>query len=153
LAAGVPDETDPPRKHYGFKERSFKRDNVAGEGPAPTTGDLAKLATARTTPRPGAATGAQAGANSTDPNDVHAVLRENRANERAHGINEVEIRKVSSRRKREYWFVLITAELGFGTLVYLGWNQNPFFFVYGICGMVIVGLGVTWIMWHIMEKY
>lgn len=153
MAAGVPDETDPPRKHYGFRERTFKRDNVPAEAPMPTVGELAKLAANPPAARPTDKPAATAQGNPVDPNDVYAVLRSNRSVEKEHGVNEVEIRKVSSRRKREYWFVLITAEAAFGTLVYLGWNRNPFFFVYGICGMVIVGLGVTWIMWHIMERY
>ena len=46
LLPPVPDEPDPPRKVYSFKEREFKRDNapVSETPPAPTAKELAKLA-------------------------------------------------------------------------------------------------------------
>src|SRR4051812_33720642 len=134
------DEPDPPRKHYGFKEREFKRDNrlkSVSQPPMPTAADLAKIADtstpkARGASRPGGLSG---GENQTsghkapsaahqpyagDPNDVHAVLRQNREVEKEFGGDEIGIKKVSSRRRRDYWLVFLTSEIIFGGLVALG---------------------------------
>lgn len=147
------DAPETPRKSYGFKPREFIRDNPPPSSPAsstaPTAGDLARLAgpTARQTP---SAPGPKAG----DPNDVYAVLERNRAHERKQGLDDFEIRKTSSRRKRDYWLVFLSVEIFFGAIagagVVLG---NPFFFVGGIAAMVILGLAITWIMWQLMDRY
>src|SRR4051812_45454977 len=124
------DETDPPRKHYGFKEREFKRDNhrVSSATPMPTAKDLAKLADAspssvgKAFSPDRAATGVNQrsghGAPLTpnqsrqeDPNDVRSVLLRNREVEKKFGGDEIGIKKVSSRRKRDYWLVFLAAEI------------------------------------------
>ena len=147
----MPDESDPPRKNYGFKDREFKRDNRRSTSvpPMPTAADLAKLAggpvvsgAPKNTPKAG------------DPNDVHAILAQNRAAEQKFGGDEIEVKKVSSRRQRDYWLVFLTSEIVCGGVVVLGVKQaNPFFLVFGLAGMVLVGLAVTWIMWQLMDRY
>jgi len=148
----VPDEIDPPRKNYGFKEREFQRDNQPSSEALPpvTTQDLAKLAgpAARSGPVPGNA------AKPGDPNDVFAVLQRNRVAEKNFGGDDIEIKKVSSRRKRDYWFAFLSAELVFGGVVVAGaLLPNPFFLVFGLTGMVILGLAITWIMWQLVDRY
>ena len=150
LAGGVPDETDPPRKNYGFKEREFKRDERPSSASRPpvTTQDLAKLAgpVAHSgqnkvfTPKP------------DDPNDIHAVLQQNRGAEKKFGGDDVEIQVIKSRRKRDYWFLLITGNLAIVVpCVLLG--LNPMTFVFGLAGTIIYSLGLTWVMWQVMGKY
>jgi hypothetical protein len=147
LAPRVPDETDPPRKHYGFKDREFKRDNLTGAeaGAAPTAQDLAKMAgpVTRSAPVGGSA---KAG----DPNDVYAILQQNRAAETKAGGDEVEIRKVRFRRTRDYWLMLLA-----GNIVLVG---GGLFFggaaiVFALAGVIIYSLGLTWVVWQLMSKY
>jgi hypothetical protein len=145
------DEADPPRKNYGFKERVFQRDNrrASSVPPMPTAKDLAKLAgdpvvsgAPRNTPK------------ASDPNDVHAILAQNRAVEQQFGGDDIGIKKVSSRRKRDYWLVFGALELVGGAVVALGVKQhNPFFMIFGLTGMVVFGIAITWIMWQLVDRY
>jgi len=140
---------DPPPKTYGFKARDFKRDNVRGPGaaPLPTAKELAKLA-GPVTASPKGATGPKA----DDPNDVFTHLQGNRAVEKQHGRDEMEIRKVRSRRRRDYWLLLVTSEMLLGTITWQG-RANPFVFVGALAGMVLFGVAITWIMWQVMDRY
>ena len=144
----MPDETEPPRKQYGFKEREFTRDNrpASAAEPAWSVRDLAKLAgpVTRTTPRgPGAP---KAG----DPNDVFATLQNNRAAEMNSGGDEIEVQKVSSRRKKDYWLMLVG-----GNVVIVGFSMfvGGIALVVGLAGVIIYSLGLTWVMWQVMSKY
>lgn len=150
MAGGVPDETDPPRKNYGFKERTFQRDERPSSASRPpvTTQDLAKLAgpVTRSTPVPSNAP------KPTDPNDVHAAMQRNRAAEKKSGGDDIEIRPVSSRRKRDYWFLLIAGNLAIVLpCVILG--ANAMTVVAGLAGIIVYSLGLTWIMWQVMGRY
>jgi hypothetical protein len=146
----VPDEPDPPRKNYGFKDRDFQRDNAASSAvpPLPTAKELAIMA------GPVAKHGQAAAGRrkADDPNDVYAALEKNRAVEKKLGLNEVEIRELKSRRKRDYWLLLITSQCALGTVAYVG-RGNPFFFVGAIAAMGFTAAALTWIMWQVMSKY
>jgi hypothetical protein len=147
----VADDADPPRKNYGFKERAFKRDNrrASSAPPMPTATDLAKLAggpvvsgAPKNAPRAG------------DPNDVHAVLAHNREVEKQFGGDAVKLTRTGSRKKRDYWLVFVSLEVVFGGVVALGVKQsNPFFLVFGLTGMVVFGIAITWIMWQLVDRY
>ena len=145
----MPDETDPPRKQYGFKEREFKRDErpVSETGAAPTAQELAKMAgpVARSKPVGGAA---KAG----DPNDVYTALQKNRAAEVKTGQDVIEIQRRKNRRRRDFWLIFIPVELFFAFLAVVGQN-NPLQFVCAIAGMVIVGLTLPWVMFQLMNRY
>jgi hypothetical protein len=142
-----PDE--PPRKNYGFKDRAFQRDNPLSSDapPLPTAQELAKMA-GGPAPTPSRKAGAKAG----DPNDVFNILLHNRAFEQKHGLDKVEVRRTRSRRKRDYWLLLIPSNLLLGILTWQD-RGNPFILVGGISGMIVVSLSVTWIMWFVMEDY
>jgi len=147
----VPDEANPPRKNYGFKERVFKRDNrrTSSVPPMPTATDLAKLAGGPVV------SGAPKNApKASDPNDVHAVLAANRAVEKKFGGDEVKFTTTGSRKQRDYWLVFLTLEIVFGGIVAFGVKQqNPFFLVFGLTGMVVFGIAITWIMWQLVDRY
>ena len=163
------DETDPPRKQYGFKEREFKRDNrrPGSLPPMPTVTDLAKIAASEKVggalhPDDPAASGSTTSghkapptqARASDPNDVHAVLAANREVENKFGGDKVKFTTTGQRKKRDYWIVFLTAEIVFGGIVALGVKQsNPFFLVFGLTGMVIFGVAITWIMWQLVDRY
>lgn len=161
-----PDEPDPPPKTYGFKPKEFERLNVPtpAQPPPPSAKDLAVLAgqSARKPNSPASASSASSptpgspavGATPADPNDVYSIRREIRAREQADGGDVVQIKKVRSRRKRDYWLLLITSNVLFGTVTVMGITQrNPMLLAYGLAGVVIVSLGLTWIMWFVMSDY
>lgn len=151
----MPDESDPPRKHYGFKEREFKRDNALSSEvpPMPTAKELAQLATQRgpasagNPPKPPVAP-----ARTADPNDVHAVLQLNRTTEKKFGRDEIEIKKVKSRRAREFWFILVGGNLAIIGAVWLS-GMNVISVVFGLAGLIVFSLGLSWIMWQVMDRY
>ena len=140
---------DPPPKVYGFKEREFKRDNslAAPATPLPTAKELAVMAGQVTRQ-----TAAKPGAKADDPNDVYKVLEHNRAMEKTAGMDQVEIRQIKSRRKRDYWLLLISSEALLGVITVQG-RDNPVQFVFGLAGMVMVAITLTWIMWQLMSRY
>jgi len=146
----VPDEPDPPRKNYGFKDRDFKRENApASEAPPmPTARELAIMSGHKVPSAPKAPGGPKPG----DPNDVYAILQANRAVEKDLGLNEVEIKRLKSRRKRDYWLILLASETGLGGLAFLG-RGNPFVLACSVAGMALIAFGLTWVMWQVMNKY
>ncbi len=146
----MPDEPDPPRKVYGFKERDFKRDNApaAGGEAMPTAQDLAKLAGDPVRTGRGGATGSKA----DDPNDVYAALQRNRAHEQAHGLDRMEIRRIRRRKLRDYLLIMVPTQLLLGSITVLG-RGNPVVFVSGLAGMVLMFITITWIMWQLMDRY
>jgi hypothetical protein len=148
LARGVSDEIDPPRKTYGFKEREFQRDNrpASGSQPPISAQDLAKQAgpVARTVPVPSNAP------KPGDANDVFAALDKNRTVEKSAGGDTIAVRQVSSRRTRDYWLALTG-----GNIVIAG---GALFFggvalIFGLAGIIIYSLGLTWVMWQVMNRY
>jgi hypothetical protein len=146
----VPDDTDPPRKNYGFKEREFKRDNLkASEAPPlPTAKELAMMAGPVT--KHGEAARRQPKAD--DPNDVYAVLQANRATEQKHGLDEVEIKKIKNRRMRDYCLLIVCLETVLGIVAYTG-RGNAFVLACSVAAMGFFALGITWFMWQVMNKY
>lgn len=142
-------EPDPPRKNYGFKEREFKRDNAptGSVPPPPTVKELAMMA-GPVTASPKGATGPKA----DDPNDVFATLQHNRAVEQQLGADAVEIRKIKSRRIRDFWMLLIGGNLLIvGSVVVLGPNVVTVMFGFG--GVILFSISLTWIMWQVMGRY
>jgi hypothetical protein len=143
----VPDEPDPPRKFYNFKEREFARDNPQAGTPPPTVQELAKLAGVHHDPRP------RAGApKAGDPNDVYQVLARNRRAEQRHNLDTIEIKQVRSRRKREFWLVLVGGNLAIIALVLVA-GIDIMTVVFGLAGLIIFSVGLTWVMWQVMDRY
>ena len=147
-----PEDPEPPSKNYGFKDREFKRDNPPASElpPAPTAKDHAIMAGHFAARKPPAPSGGASRA--ADPNDVHAILQQNHAVAKQAGLNEVELKVVKSRRKRDFWLLLIAGNLVTAGLVALG-GFNPISLVYGLAGVVVLSLGLTWIMWFVMDDY
>ncbi len=154
----MPDAPDPPRKHYKFKPTEFEnvngvpRDSPLHEAqPLPDPGiveshkvridvrDLARAAaipTEKSQPSPAA-----------PANDVHAMLRDNLARANAAGVNRVALTpKRPSRRKRDYFIALAAgnALLAVATMI------QP---IFGAAGLIIYNIGLTWIMWFVMDDY
>jgi uncharacterized integral membrane protein len=121
---------DPPRKKYGFKDREFPRDNAPAAGnPLPTAKELAMMAgpvaptASKAPPEPKAG----------DPNDV-------------------EIKVIKSRRKRDFWLVLVGGNLAIiGAVWFSGINVTTV--VFGLAGLIVFSIGLSWIMWQVMDRY
>jgi hypothetical protein len=156
------DDADPPRKFFQLKPTEFERVNQA---PAPAA-DPAAPATRPSEPsanqridvrdliKIGAGTAPVLGANAVvnRANDVHAMLKQNLAADDAAGLNQVAPRpKRRSRRKRDFWLLLIPVNLFFGYMAISGGNAVAF--VYGIGGIALFTSGLTWVMWFVMDDY
>ena len=152
-AASEPQDEVPQQaagKKFAFKEREFRRDNPLSSeaAPMPTAKELAMMA------GPVAQHGkAAAGTKKPDdPNDVYAALEKNRAVEKQHGLGAVEIQEIKSRRKRDYWVLMIGVNLAIvGAVALSGFNIVGV--IFGLSGIIVFSLGATWIMWQVMNKY
>lgn len=153
----MPDEPDPPRKFYGFKDRDFKRDNAPASAspPTPTAKDLAMMSGERVPLKSAARSDDlpnSAKAKPGDPNDVYAVLQQNRESAQRHSLNEVQLRKIKSKRRRDFWTMLVGGNLLIvGAVLFTG--VNVYSVILGLAGIVMLSLGLAWVMWQVMDKY
>lgn len=169
----MPEEQDPPRKFYDLKEAQFDAVNARSDHhPAIDVKDLFKQAAGPGTPRtpgpeqtpdlrspPGPAavtiSGIPVRPRPADPSDIHGMLRENLDRANAAGLNELEKKPPRpSRRKRDYWFLMITgncvlAVLFAGAVV----TRNAFLMAFSAAGIGLVSAGLTWVMWFVMDDY
>ena len=120
------DPEDPPPKKYTLKPREFERLNAP---PPPEATDHFPI-----------------------ENDVHQILRENKAVAERAGLNELVLKKVVSRRKRDYWFMLIAGNAFIVGGVAIA-RFNPISLVFGLAGVVMLSLALTWLMWFVMDDY
>lgn len=88
-----------------------------------------------------------AGHGASDPNDVHATLRGNLAAEDKARLNEIPPpHRRRSKRKRDYILTMIVGNL----LLLLATVVAP---VFGLAGLMIFNVGLTWIMWFVVDDY
>ena len=118
-----PNESDPPPKKYGFKAKEFTRVN-AEPGTQEASAD----------------------------HDVYAILQANRAREQQHHLGEVEIKVVKSRRRRDYWTLLLLTNTLLAIIAWQG-RENFFVLVSAGAGIILASIGLTWIMWFVMSDY
>ncbi len=157
------DTDDPPRKTYQLKPRDFERVNAAppadpsAPAAAPVSAanaagpiDVRDLARLAATGQPVLSPRREAVPGRTD---VHGVLQENLARANAAGINDVDLSpRPPSRRKRDYWFSLVAGNAFIVGLVLL-LGLNPMTVLFGFGGVIIFSVGLTWIMWFVMDRY
>ena len=140
----MPDQPDPPRKNYRFKPREFQSVNAPVSAPQ----EIGPI-NVRDLSRQAASKGPQRSAGRAAPrdNDVRSLLRANLAHDNAAGLNELTPQpRRASRRKRDYFVALIL-----GNLVLVG--ATIFMPVFGGAGLVIFNVGLTWVMWFVMDDY
>lgn len=160
----MPDEPEPPRKFYGLKTPTFDRLNAppreanapepeaaASTGPAPVAEgriDVRDLTRIAGTPGPVLSSPVPG-----KPNDVHQVLAGNLAAANAAGLNDVAPRpKRRSRRKRDYILLMITVNAFFAFWAF-GPYANAMTFVYGLAGIVLFSISLSWVMFGVMDDY
>ena len=159
------DDSDPPRKFFQLKPKEFDAVNqhaprqpaapgeTGPQDPGPNAADHGRidvrdLFKQAHTPGKTAARNKLAGAN-----DVHAMLADNHARADAAGLNRVEHRpRRASRRQRDYWLLMVAFNAFFGIAAF-SLGRNPMTLAYGLGGMILVSLGLTWIMWFVMDDY
>jgi hypothetical protein len=155
------DDSDPPRVFYQLKPREFERVNAPVNStptdPSPTPGttanaegriDVQELYRKANFPGP-VLTPNKAG----EKNEVHAILQGNLDHANAAGLNEIAPKpKRRSRRTRDYFIVLIALDLFFGAAAF-GPYSNVGTMAYGVAGIIISTVGLTWIMFFVMDDY
>ena len=87
------------------------------------------------------------------PTDVYQVLQDNLARENAVGLNVVKpVPPRRSRRKRDFWLVLIGGNLAI--MASVGFTSiNVMTVICGFAGVILLSSGLTWIMWFVMDDY
>lgn len=151
------DEPDPPRKHYQFKPREFERVNDHPGHAAPDSDPAVRPARIDVHDHFKAANASAPISRRREAkaaeNDVHGILRDNVDRANAAGLNDLtpKVRR-RSRRKRDYWLLLLTIN-AFFVFVGLGPYSNPTTQIYALAGFVMFTLGLTWVMWFVMDDY
>jgi hypothetical protein len=145
------DEPDPPRKFYQLKPKEFEIVNApvsaasADSSPTHVRGHLraANKTSAVPTPPPVAA-----------PNEIQAILKDNLARANAAGLNDVSPGpKRRSRRKRDYWLVMVCGTTVLGTIAIKTGPGQPIPFTYAVGGLALFNFALWWIMWQVMDDY
>ncbi len=149
----MPDADPPPRK-FTFKERTFESINPPAGTPTTVDSiDLTALIRAANTPGT-----PESGSPPPPPipppnNEVQALLRANEAHENAARLPAPpRPARAPSRRKRDYFLTLIVGNLLLAASVVISGN-NVVVLAYGAAGMIVLTLGLTWIMWFVMDDY
>ena len=169
----MPEEQDPPRKFYDLKEAEFEAVNQQSDHQASIdVKDLFRQASGPASPKasgpqqtldprqPAAAPGMTISGIPVRPkpaeaSDVHGMLRENLDRANAAGLNELEEKPPRpSRRKRDYWFLMISGNCVLGVL-FAGAvaTRNAFLMAFSAAGIGLVSAGLTWVMWFVMDDY
>jgi hypothetical protein len=148
----TPDPAEPvaPRREFRFKPTEFERANRPLDGLDDTPAVDVRILHRQASQASGSPAIPPA---ASAENDVHAILRANLAQANEDGCNDVILRpKRPSRRKQDYWLMFGAGNLGFSSLlVFLGHDL-----LVAVCvgaGVVLYSLGLTWIMWFVMDDY
>ena len=152
-----PEAPEPPRREFKFKATEFERTNrPLDEADSKPPIDVRELFKSSTVARPPSlaqpATPPPPKAPVPAANDVHAILQANLDRANAEGHNDVSLKpKRASRRKRDYWMLLIGTNLFF--LICMAVAPNIGTLIFGGAGIILVSIGLTWIMWFVMDDY
>jgi len=150
------DELDPPRKYYQLKPREFESVNdplsstdAPGRPPETKKIEVRDLCAQACTPGPVLNTAQKV----SEKNQIHVILHENLARANAAGLNNVTPKpKRRSRRTRDFFLVLVPLDAFFGYAAF-GPHSNVGLMAYGVGGMIIATLGLTWVMFFVMDDY
>jgi hypothetical protein len=143
-----PPEPEPPRREFRFKPPEFDVANRPVKAtPTDAPIDVHQLHRLARPPPPTADAPAPA------ENEIHAILRANLARAEAKGEHELILEpRPPSRRKRDFWLLLIGGNLVVAGAVG-GLHKNVITVVFGFSAMVFFSLGLIWVMWFVMDDY
>ena len=146
------DEPDPPRKFYEFKPNEFEPVNPPTGAPqAIPPVDVHNLLRQANASKPG---GVAKPSPSAQANEVHALLRMNELRAKIAGLNELKpMEQRPSRRKSDFWFLVIAGNLLLGLIAVQVGISNPIVFASAIAGLGMLSISLYWVMYHIMDDY
>jgi len=145
--AGPLEPPEPPPREFNLKPTEYERVNrPADSTPGNKPIHVAQLYRAANTPKTSPAPPVKT------ENEIHAILRANLAAEKAKGLNEVIPTKRRSRRKQDYWLLLIGWNLLVGAVAVQS-HRHSVTLVFCLSAAVFVSVALTWIMWGIMDDY
>lgn len=162
----MPDESEPPRKIYGFKPREFDRANPprpaepsatpptsTPAGPPPAEGAI----NVHDLIRAGAGPGQQLGSNAVvnRPNEVHDLLRANFRHDVAAGGYDLGVLDDSKRRRRirHYWIALIAFDTPFAIFAFQIGHSAAIPFVCAIAAIALFSSALTWRTFFLRTHY
>jgi hypothetical protein len=130
------DSDDAPPRQFKLKQKEFERVEPLAQPPAARAPELDERARAG------------------DPNDVFALRQQLRAREQSQGMDAMQAAPPrKSRRKRDYWLLMILGNGFFVALPTLVFRGNAVVALYCGAGIIMLSLGATWVMWFIMDDY
>ncbi len=149
----MPDVDPPPRKYTLSGDRKFDVVNPPSGSPrTPESIDLQALISSANAPRT-AAPPTPPTSVGVPENDVQTLLRTNAAHEAAAKLpTPPPPPRPPSRRKRDYFFTLIAGNLLLAAAIAIT-GFNVVVIGFGAAGMIVLTLGLTWIMWFVMDDY
>ncbi|MDB6092603.1 MAG: hypothetical protein JWM32_165 [Verrucomicrobia bacterium] len=145
-----PSEAETPRREFKFKPTEFERANRSLD-----EADNLSAVDVRALIHQAGGASINGPAKSAPPaeNEVHAILRANLAEANDAGDNDLElIERRTTKRMRDYWALLIGGNLVLGGSALLG-ASNVVVLSFSLAGIVLYSLGLTWIMWFVMDSY
>jgi hypothetical protein len=87
------------------------------------------------------------------PTDVYQVLQDNLARENAAGMNVVKpVPKRPSRRKRNFWLMLVLGNLTIAATVHLA-GGSVMSNLFGFAGIILLSVSLVWVMWFVLDDY
>jgi hypothetical protein len=138
----------PPRPAFQFRTKPFEHVNHASD-PAV---DLRTIIAAANRPPPPPATADSPRPAKAPPHiDVAEILREN-ARIQACFEKPVDLTPRPNRRRLDYLILMIVVN---GFLVWrliAGWG-NPVTMLYSVSGLIVFSVGITWVMYGVMDRY
>jgi hypothetical protein len=122
-AAPLPSSDDPPPVRHTLTTAKFEAVNAPTTAPTPA------------------------------PTDVYQVLRDNLARENAAGMNVVKpVPKRPSRRKRDFWLMLVLGNLAIAATVHLA-GGSVTSNLFGLAGILLLSVSLIWVMWFAVDDY
>jgi hypothetical protein len=88
---------------------------------------------------------------SEQPTDVYAILEQNKRHAQRVEL-PVDLTPRRSRRRRDYWLTMLVGNAVI-VLTVAALPRNPMVLACGFSGLVLFSLGVTWVMWVVMDNY
>jgi hypothetical protein len=79
------------------------------------------------------------------------ILREN-ARFQARTEKPVDLTSRSNRRRRDYLILMIVVNGFFIWRLIAGWG-NPITTLYSLAGLIVFSVGITWVVYGVMDRY
>jgi len=144
-----PSEPEAPRREFRLKPAEFERVNR----PAEEHGENAPIDVRQHLRRASGPPPRAVPTATRTENDVHGHLRTNAAQAESAGLNAVIPQpRRPSRRKRDYWLVLVGGNGLFASAAIFA-HRDIVTLVFAFSGIILFSISLTWIMWVLLDDY